>query len=75
MEAAHECIERLVNRFGQDNERIMAFMGLVQEAEASNKVYLEKILKEYNEALAKNDTNIVSTLGHACHRLWNIDCV
>lgn len=60
-EAAHECIERLVNRFGEDNERIMAFKGLVQEAEASNKAHLEKILKEYNDILAKNDTNIPIT--------------
>ncbi|ROV87887.1 hypothetical protein VMCG_10291 [Cytospora schulzeri] len=60
-EAAHECIERLVQRFGQDNERIMAFMGLVQEAEASNNADLEKILKEYDEVLAKNDTNIPIT--------------
>lgn len=61
-EAANECIDRLVKRFGQDNERIMAFMGLVKEAEASNDADREKILKEYDEILAENDTNIVSVL-------------
>ncbi|KUI52760.1 TPR repeat protein oca3 [Cytospora mali] len=59
--AAHECIERLVKRFGEDNERIMAFMGLVREAEATNNAELEKILKEYDEALAENNTNIPIT--------------
>lgn len=61
-EAANECIDRLVKRFGEDNERIMAFMGLVREAEASDNADLEKILKDYDEVLAQNDTNIVSAL-------------
>lgn len=62
-QSAHECLERLVKRFGDDNERIMAFTGLVKEAEASNNAALEQILKEYDEVLAKNNTNIVSLLG------------
>lgn len=61
--SAHECLERLVKRFGDDNERIMAFKGLVKEADASNNAELEKILKEYDEILAINNTNIVSSLG------------
>lgn len=67
--AAHACLERLVKRFGDDNERIMAFTGLVKEAEASNNAELEQVLKEYDGILAENNTNIVSnadrTLGTA----------
>lgn len=56
--AAHECLERLILRFGEDNERIMAFMGLVKEADAPNNAALEKVLKEYDEIIAKNEINI-----------------
>lgn len=72
---AHECIERLVKRFGPDNERILAFTGLVREAEATDNKELEKILNDYDEILAENNTNIVSYLGHTCGVLRNIDCV
>lgn len=58
--AAHECLERLVKRFGDDNERIMAFTGLLKEAEAPDYMALEKVLKEYDGILAENHTNIVS---------------
>lgn len=58
--AAHECIDRLVRRFGEDNERIMAFTGLVKEAEASSNAELELVLKEYDGILAQSNTNIVS---------------
>lgn len=58
--AAHECLERLVKRFGDSNERIMAFTGLLKEAEASDNAALEKVLKDYDGILAENNTNIVS---------------
>lgn len=58
--AAHECLERLILRFGDDNERIMAFKGLLKEADAPDNAALEKVLKEYDDILAKNETNIVS---------------
>lgn len=58
--AAHECLARLVRRFGADNERVQALSGLIKEAEAPNNAALEGVLKEYDEILAANDTNIVS---------------
>lgn len=64
--AAHECLERLVKRFGEDNERIMAFTGLLKEAEASDNAALAKVLKDYDEILAENNTNIVSIPGWYC---------
>lgn len=67
--AAHECLKRLVQRFGDDNERIMAFGGLVKEAEASNNAELEKVLRDYDAILAENDTNIVSIAVLSCTML------
>jgi ER membrane protein complex subunit 2 len=64
-ESAHKCLERLVLRFGDDNERIMALKGLVKEAEAQHSGELEKILNEYDQILAaigNGGTNIVSLL-------------
>lgn len=61
-QAAHQCLERLVNRFGDDNERIMAFKGLLKEAEAENNAALEVVLKEYDQILKEDNTNIVSQL-------------
>ncbi|KAK4192945.1 hypothetical protein QBC35DRAFT_160067 [Podospora australis] len=56
--AAHQCLDRLVTRFGEDNERVLALRGLIKEAEAQNNGELEKVLKEYEEILSKNDSNI-----------------
>ncbi|OTA61121.1 tetratricopeptide [Hypoxylon sp. EC38] len=57
-ESAHQCLERLVNRFGNDNERIMALKGLLKEADANDAVTLNVILKEYEQILQDNPTNI-----------------
>jgi hypothetical protein len=60
--SALELLDRLVDRFGKDNQRIMAFRGIVAEAQASNDAELEEILKGY-EAVADDteskETNIV----------------
>ncbi|KAL2170985.1 hypothetical protein VTG60DRAFT_4000 [Thermothelomyces hinnuleus] len=57
-QAAHACLSRLVARFGDDNERVQALRGLVKEAEAKNNGALEDVLKEYDQILSENDTNI-----------------
>ncbi|PKS10750.1 hypothetical protein jhhlp_002507 [Lomentospora prolificans] len=59
-QSAFEFLERLVGRFGGENERIMAFKGLAKEAKASNDAELEAILKEYESLLSGQDgpTNI-----------------
>lgn len=59
-ESAHSCLARLVNRFGNDNERIIALMGLLKEASANDAATLDAILKEYEQILQDNPTNIVS---------------
>ncbi|KPM41672.1 hypothetical protein AK830_g4905 [Neonectria ditissima] len=57
-ESAHQCLERLVLRFGNTNERIMGLKGLVSEAEASNHNELLAVLKEYEDILEDNQANI-----------------
>jgi tetratricopeptide (TPR) repeat protein len=56
--AAHDCLERLVRRFGGENDRIMALKGLVKEADADNNGALEVVLNEYDALLADNGANI-----------------
>ncbi|KAI0885254.1 tetratricopeptide [Annulohypoxylon maeteangense] len=57
-ESAHQCLGRLVNRFGDDNERIMALKGILKEADADDSATLDAVLKEYNQILEDNPTNI-----------------
>ena len=57
--SAHLCLERLIKRFGDSNERVMGLRGLYQEACAENKTALEKVLKEYEGILGEDPTNIV----------------
>lgn len=59
--AAQDCLERIVVRFGEKDERVMALNGLVQEAQATNNSDLEKVLKEYEKILEANDANVVSS--------------
>lgn len=60
LESAQECIRRLVDRFGNNNDRVMALQGLVREAEAEDDPKsLEAVLKSYDEILAKDSTNVV----------------
>ncbi|KXJ93156.1 hypothetical protein Micbo1qcDRAFT_161100 [Microdochium bolleyi] len=57
-QAAHQCLGRLVNRFGDKHERIQALIGLVKEAEAPDRGTLEAILEEYDQTLRETPTNI-----------------
>ncbi|RYP52834.1 hypothetical protein DL768_002083 [Monosporascus sp. mg162] len=57
-EAAHRCLERLVKRFGDENERVLALKGLLKETEAEDDATLEVILNDYHQILADNPTNI-----------------
>lgn len=61
-ESAHLCLGRLVNRFGDDNERVMALIGIMKEADATDDATLEVVLKEYEALLQENPTNTVGCL-------------
>lgn len=60
--AAHFCLERLANRFGTDDERVMGLRGLYQEAMAEDGPALLQMLHEYDEILAEDPTNTVMAL-------------
>ncbi|KAI8951393.1 tetratricopeptide [Xylaria longipes] len=57
-ESAHQCLGRLVNRFGDDNERVMALKGLLKEATAPDDATLDTILQEYEQILQENPPNL-----------------
>ncbi|RFU34654.1 hypothetical protein B7463_g1682, partial [Scytalidium lignicola] len=57
-DSAHLCLDRLTQRFGAENERVMAFKGLFQEATAEDDAALQKVLREYEEILAKDPSNM-----------------
>ncbi|KAG7007153.1 inositol-1,4,5-trisphosphate 5-phosphatase 1 [Physcia stellaris] len=54
---AHMCLEKLIERFGATNERVMGLRGLYQEAVAKDNAALEKILREYDEVLEGDPAN------------------
>ena len=58
-ESAHLALERLTQRFGIQDERVMGLRGLYQEAEARNDDDLNKILVEYENVLAEKPMNVV----------------
>jgi tetratricopeptide (TPR) repeat protein len=57
-DSAHLCLERLILRFGDANERVMALKGLIKEAAATNNNELQAVLKEYEDILQQDGTNI-----------------
>ena len=57
--SAFLCLERLIERFGNTNERTMGLQGIYQEAVALNENALEVVLHGYNEALAEDPVNTV----------------
>ena len=63
--SAHQLLERITNRFGAKDERVMAMKGLYREAVAKDEKDLQSILTEYEMVLSEDAMNIVSTLKHA----------
>jgi hypothetical protein len=61
-QSAHLCLERLTERFGAENERLMALRGLFQEAIAQDDAELKQVLAEYDNILTKDPGNMVG--GH-----------
>lgn len=73
-QSAHQCLERLIRRFGDDNERVMALKGLLKEADAADDAGLGIVLKEYDDILAEDSTNIVSLHPSCCAHLLAYKC-
>ncbi|KAI0446584.1 tetratricopeptide [Xylaria telfairii] len=57
-ESAHQFLGRLVSRFGDDNERVMALKGLLKEATAPDDAALNLVLQEYDQILQENPPNL-----------------
>jgi hypothetical protein len=58
-QSAHLCLERLTERFGAENERLMALRGLFQEAIAQDDAALKQVLEEYDNILVTDPSNMV----------------
>ncbi|EXJ65001.1 hypothetical protein A1O7_01340 [Cladophialophora yegresii CBS 114405] len=56
--SAFLCVERLSQRFGATNERVMALRGLYQEATAPDEAAGRKILEDYARILLENPMNV-----------------
>ena len=56
--SAFLCVEKLSQRFGADNERVMASRGLYQEATAADEAAVRKILEDYAKILMENPMNV-----------------
>jgi len=55
-ESAYLCLEELTERFGKENERVMALQGLYEEATAKNDAELLAVLERYEEILKEDPT-------------------
>ena len=64
------CLEKLIERFGATNEKVMGLRGLYQEAVAIDEATLRKILQEYDEILAEDPAN---TVGFPIHFYCPLD--
>jgi hypothetical protein len=59
-QSARICLQRLSDRFGADNPRVLASKGLYEEATAEGESDLKKILSQYDKLLEEDPTNWVS---------------
>jgi hypothetical protein len=66
---AHLCLDRLTERFGPSNERVVGLRGIYQEATAKDVDSLEAVLSEYDKILVDNPVNVV---GLHCYRSFPI---
>lgn len=66
VESARLCLGRLTERFGTSNERVLALIGLYDEATAKDEAELDQILKSYEDILKNDPTNGVSISPSYC---------
>lgn len=57
-ESARQLLDQLIDRFGEKNERVMAFSGMYAESRIESEKDFIDVLKEYGEALEENPANI-----------------
>ena len=64
-DSARQLLDKLVERFGDKNERVMAYQGMMAEAHAETEQDAIKVLKEFGEELEVDPSNLVSSAGNA----------
>lgn len=57
--SAHLCLERLTQRFGASDKKVMGLRGIFQEAIANDTTDLEKVLQSYEKILQDDPMNVV----------------
>ncbi|KAF2098946.1 tetratricopeptide repeat protein [Rhizodiscina lignyota] len=57
-EAARRCLDELLSRFGEKNERVMALQGMYEEAVAENDKELGAVMQSYEAVLKEDPTNM-----------------
>lgn len=72
--SAQLCIKRLQERFGVENERIMAMRGLLCEVNAEDNAALQKVLDGYEQNLSDNPNNMVSLLERVSIQIFTEPC-
>ncbi|KAF2185129.1 TPR-like protein [Zopfia rhizophila CBS 207.26] len=55
--SARICLDRMIERFGEENERVMALKGIYEEAVAKNNGELEQVFQRYEKILKADPTN------------------
>jgi ER membrane protein complex subunit 2 len=60
--SAYICLEKLTQRFGATNNRIMGLRGVYQEATANGPADLENVLRSYETILQEDPMNVVCGL-------------
>lgn len=56
--SAFMCVQALLSRFGEDNERVQALRGLYREAVAKDDTELQAVLDEYEALIKVNEGNM-----------------
>ncbi|KAF2416435.1 hypothetical protein EJ08DRAFT_673745 [Tothia fuscella] len=56
--SARQILDKLLRRFGDKNERVMAYQGMMAEANAETEQEAIKMLREYGEELESDPTNL-----------------
>jgi hypothetical protein len=62
---AKQILDRLAERFGDKNERVMAYRGMWEEANATNEKELKQVLELYGKVMEADPANIVCSARHA----------
>ena len=64
--SAKQILDRIVARFGERNERVMAYQGMWEEAMAQGEADVSRVLEIYSKILSNDPSNLVCRLLLSC---------